>query len=108
MHAHLVTRRFLTATAFVLGAVLTGGCTKTEAKLAPNPTTVEARLAMADSKDGKTDKVITKCCGCNLHMDGKAENKLDVHGYTLQFCSPDCKGKFAKDPDASVMAMKID
>ena len=92
----------------LLGITLNGCTSKATTKTAVDAKAVEARLAAADAKDGKTDKVVTKCAGCNLHMDGKAENKLDVHGYALHFCAADCKDRFAKDADAAVMAMKID
>jgi hypothetical protein len=112
MHTPL---RYLSLGLLLLGVTL-NGCTSeakttpntSNTKTAPDPKAVEARLAVADAKDGKTDKVVTKCAGCNLSMDGKAEHKLDVHGYALHFCAASCKDKFAKDSDASVMAMKIE
>jgi len=88
---------------------LAAACGSTEEKTTTyTAAQVEARLAQADAKDGKTDKVVGKCAGCSLHMDGKAENALDVHGYSLHFCSADCKTRFGKDADASVMAMKLE
>ena len=68
---------------------------------------VEARLAQADALDGAVDKVVSKCPACRLAMDGKSEHALEVAGYTLHFCSDQCKDKFAKDPTKEVLALKI-
>ncbi len=68
---------------------------------------VEAILAKADAYDGTTDKVVSKCAACGLGMGGSEEHALATHGYTMHFCSPDCKGKFETDTDKAVLAMKI-
>ncbi len=68
---------------------------------------VEAKLAEADALDGKTDKVVSKCAGCALGMDGKSEHALEVSGYTLHFCSEDCKTGFEKDTTKAILALKI-
>jgi YHS domain-containing protein len=68
---------------------------------------VEARLAKADALDGTVDKVVSKCPACRLAMDGKSEHALEVAGYTLHFCSDQCKAKFAQDPTKEVLALKI-
>jgi YHS domain-containing protein len=66
-----------------------------------------AKLAEADKLDGKTDKVIEKCPGCGLKMDGKSEHALEVSGYTMHFCSDTCQKEFAKNLTKSVEDLKI-
>lgn len=68
---------------------------------------VEAKLAAADIFDGTTDKIVSKCPSCALAMDGKSENALEVSGYTLHFCSEDCKTGFEKDTTKAILALKI-
>lgn len=68
---------------------------------------VEAMLTEADEFDGKTDKVVSKCASCALGMDGKSEHALEVSGYTLHFCSEDCKTGFEKDTTKAILALKI-
>ncbi len=89
-------------TAFAAGW-LSAGCEKKPV----DPKAVEARLAQADAVDGKVDKVVSKCAGCALGMDGKKEHSFTTSGYVLQFCSEGCKSEFEKDPGRSVLAMKI-
>lgn len=93
------------ATAFLLGIA---GCTHEQVKPAPSPEALTAKLAQADAKDGTTDKIVSKCAGCALHMDGKSENALTLQGYTLHFCNAGCKERFGKDLEGSVAALKID
>ena len=68
---------------------------------------VEAKLAEADKFDGKSDKIVSKCAGCALGMDGKSEHALEVSGYKLYFCSEDCKAAFEKDTTKAILALKI-
>ena len=68
---------------------------------------VEAKLAEADTFDGKTDKVVSKCASCELGMDGKSEHALEISGYTLHFCSEDCRTGFEKDTTKAILALKI-
>ena len=68
---------------------------------------ITAQLAAADAVDGTTDKVVTKCAGCALGMNGKADHALDVEGYSLHFCSGKCKDGFASDANAKILAMNI-
>ena len=68
---------------------------------------VEAKLAKADLVDGTADKVVSKCAGCALAMDGKSENALKVSGYTIHFCSDGCKKGFEEDTTKSILAMTI-
>ena len=98
-----------------LAAVMVGCEKKPSAEARPGivapPTgdaqAVEARLAKADALDGKADKVVSKCAGCALGMEGKKEFAAMVSGYTLHFCSQACKTEFEKDPQKAVMAMKV-
>jgi YHS domain-containing protein len=66
-----------------------------------------AKLAEADKLDGKTDKVIEKCPGCGLKMDGKSEHALEVSGYTMHFCSGTCQEEFAKNLTKSIEDLEI-
>ena len=107
--------------ATLLTATALTGCKKDEAKETQEPVAaaadtaapaasaqaVEAILARADAFDGKVDKVVTKCPACALYMDGLEEHKLEAHGYTMYFCSAHCVEQFAKDPDASILAMQF-
>ena len=68
---------------------------------------VEAKLAAADAFDGTTDKIVSKCPGCALAMDGKSEHALEVSGYKLYFCAEECKAKFEKDANKAILALKI-
>ncbi len=92
---------------------LLAGCTdkqsseETEPTPAPTNEAVVAKLGQADALDGTVDKIVTKCAACALRMDGDQENKLEVHGYAMHFCSDGCKGKYAAEPDKAIMALKI-
>ncbi len=68
---------------------------------------VVAKLAAADAVDGKVDKIVTRCGGCKLGMDGKAELAFKTHGYTMHFCNPGCKKRFADDTDKEILALTI-
>ncbi|HKQ49048.1 MAG TPA: hypothetical protein VJZ71_13340 [Phycisphaerae bacterium] len=68
---------------------------------------IEAKLAKADAFDGKVDKIVTKCLGCGLGMDGSKEFAATTAGYTLHLCSAHCKTEFEKDPNKAVMALRI-
>jgi YHS domain-containing protein len=68
---------------------------------------IVAILAKADAVDGTEDKVIAKCAGCSLNMDGSGDHALQTHGYTMHFCSGECKGPFESDPDKAILAMNV-
>ena len=68
---------------------------------------VQVILAKADLVDGSADQVISKCPNCALAMDGSPDHALEVSGYTLHFCSAECKETFAADTTASILAMKL-
>lgn len=101
---------------FVLGGslLLLAGCgakpaeTKTPsvppAPVAVTPDVV-AQLAKADAKDGKEDKVVTKCAGCALGMDGKPEHTALLGEYKVQFC--DHCGDKVKDAQKIIMGLKL-
>lgn len=87
----------------LLGLAACGGA-EAPASIEPAATTdaSAAVLDKADQKDGAADKVVTKCPGCMLSMDGKAENALNVDGYELHFCSDSCKMNFDSDREAGM------
>ena len=66
-----------------------------------------AKLAEADKLDGDADKVIKKCPGCGLKMDGKSEHAFKVEGYTIHFCEAACMEEFTKDLAKSIEGMEI-
>jgi len=76
------------------------------AEAAGNPAVV-AKLAAADSLDGKVDGVISRCGGYALHMDGSPTHTLTVGKYTMQFCSRRCRSGFASDPVKRILALSI-
>lgn len=58
---------------------------------------IDAKLVAADKMDGAEDKVVHKCAGCALHMDGKPEFALPVGAYQMHFCSDKCLDRYKKD-----------
>lgn len=70
------------------------------------PEQLDAVLATADAADGTVDHVVSKCAGCRLGMDGRADHAVSAHGYQLHFCSDDCKARSSKDIDATITACK--
>ena len=68
---------------------------------------VLAKLAEADELDGTADKIVQRCPGCGLKMDGKSEHATEVSGYTIYFCSGSCQEKFAKDLTQSILFLEI-
>jgi YHS domain-containing protein len=88
----------------LVAATLLVACGKTQAPqqaAAPSLTAaqVETKLAAADVADGTADKVVSKCAACKLGMDGDAANASQHAGYTLHFCSEECKHRFDADPN---------
>jgi len=75
----------------------------------PAPISAElvAKLAKADAVDGKTDKVVHKCAGCALGMDGSPAHSLQVQDYTMHFCKEGCLAPFKADPAKELTALKI-
>ncbi len=65
----------------------------------------EAILVTADAADGTTDKVVSKCAGCKLGMAGHADHAVQAHGYTLHFCSAECKAKAEGSMDATIAGL---
>ena len=65
-------------------------------------------LAKADAMDGTTDKVVHKCAGCALGMDGKADHAFELEGYTMHFCSGPCRDGFQDGAADKVLALKVD
>jgi hypothetical protein len=68
---------------------------------------LEAKLAAADLSDGAEDKVVARCPGCGLAMDGSAEHAAHAGDYALHFCSETCMDAFSEDMAASLMAMAV-
>lgn len=104
-------------TSFAIAALLFAACEKQPAEKAPDPSPaaapaplsaeLKAILAKADKADGAEDKVVHRCAGCALGMDGKAEFSLPVDGYTMHFCKEACREPFQKDPAKSIAAIKV-
>lgn len=102
--------------AFVVAA---GGCRKEEAPdtnstadtvkvlTATEKAELVRKLAKADAVDGKTDKVVSKCAMCALHMDGNVKHEFELEGYKLHFCSAACLDRCKKDPAEALLALKI-
>jgi len=70
-------------------------------------TLVAAKLAGADLVDGEADHVVSRCAGCALAMEGKAEHALQVEGYEMHFCSDSCQSNFEEDTLAKVAQLDI-
>jgi len=68
---------------------------------------VQAKLAKADALDGQVDKIVAKCAGCSLAMDGSDKYPMPLAGYTLHLCSEQCKTNFGKDPAKKLLAIEI-
>jgi len=65
------------------------------------------KLAEVDALDGTVDKIIKRCPGCGLKMDGNSEHATEVSGYTIYFCSASCQEKFTKNPTESLLFLEI-
>ncbi|MBN4058845.1 hypothetical protein JYU10_00080 [bacterium AH-315-J04] len=74
---------------------------------AETKTKVVAKLVKADAVDGQVDKIIAKCAGCSLAMDGSDKHTMPLAGYTLHLCSDLCKTSFGKDPAKKLLAIEI-
>jgi len=74
-----------------------GGGAVADTPAAVDPAKVAAGLKTADAADGTEDKVVHKCAGCALNMDGSADHTISHNGYTLHMCSTMCKAHFEKD-----------
>ena len=62
-------------------------------------------LKKADLADGKEDKVVEKCAGCALHMDGLPEHTVTVEDTTLHLCAASCKSLFEKQVEKTLMSL---
>lgn len=105
--------RTSTAIVSLLLTFLAAACTKPAAPKAaaapPLPITAEVlnKLAKADALDGNVDKVVHRCAGCSLGMDGKADLALTVDSYTMHFCKKGCLEAFRPDPAKEILALRI-
>ena len=71
---------------------------------APAPAVLDAAcLEQADARDGATDKVVHKCAGCGLGMEGDPAFASTHGGMTFHSCSDGCKMRLDADP-AGVLA----
>lgn len=68
---------------------------------------LDTKLAAADAKDGQVDKVVHRCAGCALGMDGKAEHSIQVGGYTLHLCKPACLTRYQRDAIGELTKLTI-
>jgi len=106
-----IARRCLLLGSFALFAACTAKTPPEAPKPAAGPAApitaeVIAKLAAADAKDGKTDKVVHLCAGCSLGMDGDEKFPLKVQDYTMHFCKQGCLDKFQPDPAKAILAMQ--
>ena len=95
-------------------ALLFVGCT-TDAK--PEGATPESgggisavlveKLVAADKLDGTEDKVVHKCAGCSLGMNGKKEMAVEVEGFEMHFCKPACKQRYETDAKGELEKLKV-
>ncbi len=70
----------------------------------PAPAALDAAcLDQADARDGTTDKVVHKCAGCGLGMEGDPAFASTHGGMTFHSCSEGCKMRLDADP-AGVLA----
>ena len=84
-----------------------GGKPASEAKESAAQARMAAILARADQVDGASDHVVSSCPGCQLHMPGNAAHAVQVGDYALHFCSEECKSRFDKDLEKSVLALAV-
>ena len=98
---------------FALPLLFLAGCTtdapKEDDNSAVKPATaaMTAKLALADAVDGTTDKVVHKCAGCSLGMDGKKDMALTVGDYEMHFCQDACLAKFKGSTEKAVTELTI-
>lgn len=90
-------RRFV----LVVGA-LAMACGSPAERVAPPAPSVDraAVLAKADAADGTSDHVVSNCAVCALDMEGSSDHTASLSGYTLHFCSAECRETFQHNPDA--------
>lgn len=93
----------------VIALALASSCSEAKPGPAqtPIPPEILAKLAAADAKDGAVDKVVHRCAGCSLNMDGSAEHAIRVEDYTLHLCSTDCLARYQKDAVKELGGLKI-
>ncbi len=92
-------------TAFLSGCGGEGSAENTEPTEAPISAEALDKLPAFDALDGTTDKVVHLCAGCDFSMDGKEQNPIEVGGYTLHFCNPNCAERFKTDTNKKLLAL---
>lgn len=65
------------------------------------------KLAKADLVDGTEDKIVHKCGGCALGMNGSEDHKMKAGEYEMHFCSSYCLDVFEKDVNSAVAQMTM-
>ena len=95
-------QRALTAIAVAAVLGVLSGCPASgpPAPAAPLSASAKAKLAAADLADGKEDKVVSKCPGCSLRMDGHTDHTTALEGYTVLSCHEACAAALQEDPEA--------
>ncbi len=68
---------------------------------------LDAKLLLADRVDGAEDKLVARCGGCALAMDGSEAHAMAVGDYKMHFCSDYCQNSFAEKPEEAILAMNI-
>lgn len=68
---------------------------------------LEVILVEADKLDGKQDRVVSKCAGCGLAMDGNPQHVVRIAGYNLNMCSEHCAKTFAEHAVDAIKALDI-
>ena len=105
---------------WILGVALLAGCGGTSPppeetsppseETASTPAEIEitpalqAKLSGADLMDGQEDKVVSRCTGCGLAMEGSDEYAVVVGDYELHFCSESCRDNVT---DEAILALVI-
>jgi hypothetical protein len=94
--------RALTSIAVVAVLGVLSGCPASDPPAPPPPlsASAKAKLAAADLADGKEDKVVSKCPGCSLRMDGHTDHTTALEGYTVLSCHEACAAALQEDPEA--------
>lgn len=107
-------KRMTTAVALCLFSCVLCGCEPADTPKTETPKTeaqtqadLLAKLAAADAFDGTEDKIISKCAGCALGMDGSENYAVETNGYTLHLCGDRCKKAFDANTTQSVLALRI-
>ncbi len=103
----ILTRCFLLPLLFLAGCTADAPTEENNNSAKPATAAMAVKLDLADKVDGTEDKVVHKCAGCSLGMDGKKEMALQVGDYEMHFCKDACLAKFKDDTEKAVTALTI-